>query len=1379
MADASEPVRSDALAANLALTRRKVEIPDEDRVLIDAVSSYYGVRKLAERTLTEYHHPFRNDLEVINDVRQLSGAMLHYYDGSDRRAECMKRFEALFSGMYGFRPKGEALEGLVGAHVQFLDALASSVNRSSYREILLRGTEALSGLEKDERIPLLTHAGGIRRLAKHLEWSSELQKRCGNLYLELVRKNVAEWKRFLQKPGGKRPSGAAGSAADIGRRIMEELERIEAQLASASGIEDKLSIKTPDELLLEVLRLMDRGPGRGMAARQRVAMLVELLDVPELERRRNEILRQLYFTLRKVCAEGESEDVAHAVDLITGCLKSYGSQSKRWLFKGLEQLGIEIARRGEGRLVEHFTDRLIATGFEEPGIKGVTETWDVEVNPNHLVCLRTWLSIISADPRAYERLLSALTINLHFRGVFVKDTDLFQRDISTLLNADIGSSFSLVLQLVSYLPAFFNAVGSEGELRDASTQIDQVAHRQDLVIHYLRKQCHAESNSRLIGFAEAVYAWWSDGNRKVLRPYLPDGVYEQLDNGNPWFVGAHAVVTALAKRRGMTAGTLDGFSINDLGEALDTFTDIEKIHRDRVLLLVRVWRLLRAKYDYDADQIVPAVESSLQVSHDIRAKFADACAREDSLDIVHAGNSVLEELKKIVTNPERTEAFENIYYKRHIAVGIPSVYGTYHEAKFDALGLMLRLMRFLKPHLERCVEEFQTGFMTRWSLGRALKLMHEMLRALRVAGLRVRDLTAQIGLLEEVVALRSPTAGQYLDILGFISEALGRAVEINFIASHEPNLEVILADIVAARGIKKAGKVQGAIGSLSDEFLRSVVASTYAIQELDRFVGRVRDSLSSMTESLRSDACARLLSYRPDRLILPLHEDEPTRANLLQLGAKGAGLRRLTELGFPIPEGFVVSTRLFRIIPALRHPKVMADTRNRLVHALRALEQQTGRRLGDPDRPLLLSVRSGAAFSMPGMMDTILNVGLTAGMVEKMAEDENFAWTAWDCYRRYLQNVAMSQGVERDVFDAIMLDFKERYGVVRKVEFDPSQMREMAYAYRDIAAAHSVSLRDEPIEQVMQAVLLVLGSWESETARVYRQRLGLSDDWGTAVIVQRMVFGNLARTAGSGVVFTRDPWSGGTGVNLYGDFTPCSQGEDVVAGLVHPLPVSERQRISRHREVKASLETLSPGIYKKLKEIAEKLVLELGFEHQEMEFTFESGSPGDLYLLQTRPLRLLRQERTAVFANVNGLKSFQLARGTGISGGALNGLAVFSGADLEQIKAKHPGRSVILIRPDTVPEDIPLILEADGLLTARGGATSHAAITAKRLGKVCVVNCLDLQVIEDKGIAKVGGRVLKVGDELSIDGLLGNVYSGSHRIIKTSVSNARFRGGML
>jgi len=456
----------------------------------------------------------------------------------------------------------------------------------------------------------------------------------------------------------------------------------------------------------------------------------------------------------------------------------------------------------------------------------------------------------------------------------------------------------------------------------------------------------------------------------------------------------------------------------------------------------------------------------------------------------------------------------------------------------------------------------------------------------------------------------------------------------------------------------------------------------------------------------------------------------------------------------------------------------MEDTRRRVREAVEDLERATDRRLGDPERPLLLSVRSGAAFSMPGMMDTILNVGLNEEMARGMARDEASAWTAWDSYRRLIQNIAMSRGVERDAFDAIMLDFKERHEIVRKMEFSGEQMHELALLYRELARQRGALPEEDPFEQLFQAIVLVLHSWNSEGARLFRQRLGLADEWGTAVIVQRMVFGNLGPDSGSGVVFTRDPWSSHTGVELYGDFTRRSQGEDVVAGLVHPLPISEKQRLTRQRKEPLSMETAFPEIYARLRRIAERLILEEGFEHQEIEFTFESERPEDLYLLQTRPLRLLRQEKTVVFAHTEELVQSLLTRGTGVSGGAISGAVAFTMEDIRRLKEEDPKLPVILVRPDTVPEDIPLLLQADGLLTSRGGATSHAAITAKRLGKVCVVNCHDLVVVEGQHRATIGNRCFGPGDMVSIDGVLGNVYEGRHEVLTTTARRATIRGGI-
>jgi len=1369
-----KPFVSTALDANLALTRADVAVPEEERVLLDTVAEHFGVRQLAERMLKELHHPLRNPRVVSQELRELTGGMLHYYEGTERRAECMLRLEAVFAALYPDLEDEVEIQALARTHLQFLERLAGSPYREAYAGTLREGVAALEQVCKRHPSALLVHGGLVRRLAAKLGDGTPAGRLATNLYAALCGEALADWLGILGRPipgvtWGQDPLGLVEAFA--GFRDSVEHSRAVAEASSETSAWRELP--SPQELLNAFFAAVDTVP----SLIDRVTILVDLLGEPELQYRSREVLRRLYFALQQLCGSGDSEEVSRAVDLITGCLKADDQREKQWLFEGITRLGEEIARRGDFQLVEHFIDRFISTGFEPPGIQGTTEEWEVEVNPYHLVCLRTWLAVIRSDPRRFERLLSALAIQLHFRGVFVNDTDLFQRDVSRLLNGGVAESFSLVLQLVRHLPVFFSAVGSEGELREVSTRIDQISYRQDAVIHFLRKQAHAESNSRLVEFCRAVYTWWRTADPSHLDPFIPESLRRSLSSEDPWFKGAHEAISGLERTSGLTEEDLDELPPEAFATALQALGPVDAVHRERALLLVRLYRLLKAKYDYDPGETLEALEGSNLVPHEHRQAFEAAVAGGDHLEILHHGHTLLEDLKAMVTDPATTEPFENLYYKRHIAVGIPSVYGTYHEPKFDALGLMLRLMRFLTTHLEACIEEFPAGFMTRDTLLRAASLMHEILRALGVAGLRVKNLSEQVGLLKEVLDWGNLTVGQYLNLLEMISEALGNSVEVNFIAPHERNLERILPELLASRNLDEQGLLE-ARGALAEEFLRSTVASIYGVQELDVFVNRVRDGLRTMTDTLSRSACAAVLTYRADRLVQPIQGETGGHADPLFIGAKGAGLRRLATLSLPVPPGFVLSTELFRILPALGHGALMDDTRRRIRQALEELEAATGRRLGDPEHPLLLSVRSGAAFSMPGMMDTILNVGLNEKIAEAMARDEVSAWTAWDSYRRFVQNVAMSRGVERDAFDAIMLDFKERHEIVRKMEFSAEQMKALAHRYRELAGQRGALPEDDPFEQLLQAVFLVLRSWSSEGARLFRQRLGLAEEWGTAVIVQRMVFGNLGPGSGSGVVFTRDPWSSRTGVELYGDFTRRSQGEDVVAGLVHPLPISEKQRLTRQRKETVSMETVFPEVYTRLREIAERLILEEGFEHQEIEFTFESERAEDLYLLQTRPLRLLRQEKTVVFAHTEELVRRLLTRGTGVSGGAISGAMAFTMDDIRRLKDEDPKLPVILVRPDTVPEDIPLLLQADGLLTSRGGATSHAAITAKRLGKVCVVNCHDLVVVEGEQAATIGNRSFHAGDMVSIDGVLGNVYEGRHEVLTMKARRTSIRGGI-
>jgi pyruvate,orthophosphate dikinase len=424
------------------------------------------------------------------------------------------------------------------------------------------------------------------------------------------------------------------------------------------------------------------------------------------------------------------------------------------------------------------------------------------------------------------------------------------------------------------------------------------------------------------------------------------------------------------------------------------------------------------------------------------------------------------------------------------------------------------------------------------------------------------------------------------------------------------------------------------------------------------------------------------------------------------------------------------------------------------------VEKATGKTFGDPRNPLLLSVRSGAAISQPGMMDTLLDVGNNMKIAEGIASKTGNAWFAWDNYRRYLQCYGMACGMQRDDFDAVIKDWKNRVGIPYKRDFSGDQMKEVALTYRRLIRDAGIDILESPYEQLYMAIKTVLDSWESPKAKTYRKIMGISDDWGTAVTVQTMVYGNISRNSGSGVIFTHNPrWSGDT-LKLWGDFTIGNQGEDVVAGLVRTNPISIFQQEIEMRETDITLETHFPEIYKALKDWAHDLIDNKKWSPQEMEFTFESNSVDKLYLLQTRNMTIRERKKVLTFDFEEQNKAAFLTHGIGVSGGAMSGRLVFSLAEIDQWRHKEPDTHLILARADTVPDDIREIHAADGLLTARGGLTSHAAVVAHRLGKTCVVGCGDLVCDEGEKQCAIGKSLMKSGDHISIDGQEGSVFKG-------------------
>ena len=537
------------------------------------------------------------------------------------------------------------------------------------------------------------------------------------------------------------------------------------------------------------------------------------------------------------------------------------------------------------------------------------------------------------------------------------------------------------------------------------------------------------------------------------------------------------------------------------------------------------------------------------------------------------------------------------------------------------------------------------------------------------------------------------------------------------------------------------------------------------LQQLDRFISRILSTLFHQSDKLPEHLLRQLLLYDPERAMTPIDKIDGRISGSIHLGNKGLNMIRLKQFGLPIPPGFIITTEVFRYRDVISaYPPAEQQFRAQVAKDIERVEAVTGFRFGSPDNPLLFSVRSGAAISQPGMMDTFLNVGLNEKIVAGISARAGNEWFAWDNYRRFLQCWGMSWGLKRNDFDAIISEFKLRLEIPYKKDLTGAQMKTVALAYKKMILDAGFTIEEDPFEQLLMIIRKVFDSWESAKAKTYRKIIGISDDWGTAVTVQTMVYGNISQESGSGVIFTHNPrWSGDI-MRLWGDFTVGNQGEDVVSGLVRTLPVSLIQQDFEMRETDVTLETHFPEIYKALKTWTNDLIYDKGWSPQEIEFTFESASADDLYVLQSRDMTIRSRKEARAFLFEQTKKKRLLGHGIGVSGGAMSGRIVF---DLEEIGAwrkREPETPLILIRSDTVPDDIQEIYGADGLLTARGGLTSHAAVVAHRLEKTCVVGCVDLDCNEKLRECTWGKTLLKAGDYIGIDGKQGAVYRGRLKV---------------
>lgn len=508
-------------------------------------------------------------------------------------------------------------------------------------------------------------------------------------------------------------------------------------------------------------------------------------------------------------------------------------------------------------------------------------------------------------------------------------------------------------------------------------------------------------------------------------------------------------------------------------------------------------------------------------------------------------------------------------------------------------------------------------------------------------------------------------------------------------------------------------------------------------------------------------------------------EGNETMRNLL--GGKGANLAEMTILGIPVPQGFIVTTEACN--KYYNDGKVISEeVLEQIQNHIAKLEEITGKKFGSLENPLLVSVRSGARVSMPGMMDTILNLGLNDEAVEVVAKQTNNPRFAYDSYRRFVQMFSdVVMGVEKRLFENIIDEMKEARGVHYDTELTADDLKELVVKFKDLYKKEmKKDFPQDPKEQLVEAITAVFRSWDNPRAIVYRRLNDIPGEWGTAVNVQEMVFGNKGDTSGTGVAFSRNPATGEKGI--YGEYLMNAQGEDVVAGIRTPLSITK-------------LNEQNPALYKQFIDIVNKLENHYK-DMQDMEFTIEEGR---LFFLQTRNGKrtaqaalkiavdlvsegMLSKEEAILKVEPKQLDSLlhptfeasalkntkEIAKGLPASPGAACGKIAFTAEEAKERAEK--GEKVVLVRLETSPEDIEGMIAAEGILTVRGGMTSHAAVVARGMGTCCVAGCGELKVDEEKRTLEVGGKVYTDKDYISIDGSTGNIYGEAIKTVTPEIS---------
>ncbi|MBN2461911.1 MAG: hypothetical protein JXB60_09930 [Candidatus Cloacimonetes bacterium] len=1357
-------ISSKALEDNLAQTRDlEVIIPENHLWFLSLSENFWGIHKRTEEFLKELHHPYSNRKEVIELLNNILISDFWVYKDTEEPEKVVRIVLEIFDRLLQEELPDDLSNQLVFTCLDFFSKNYEIIN--DYKPLTLEYINILDDNFATNNFNYLSNIGHFIKSLAPAASDQELEPHVMKFMRKLLQKNISFWEsttnieKWYHDNKKKMSRDYTEDVNSLGKNFFQDYHK---RLNDAdSWAQLCKSVFTFSDIIDAFRKMIDVFK----KATDKFCYIFYLFHLPGMAYHRNYLLIDLNRVIKRISNELDEEQSIQSITELFSLFTDFQHSHIDLILESILTLGKEIINTKNENLIHHFEDQIIRFGFISPGISYLTERWELKVNPNHVKNIRVWLEIIEYDPETMQRLLSALIINLYVGGIFIFDTDLFQKDVTRLLNSKISPIYKRIKQLARIFPVYFNEIGAEGVLRDVTTRIDEISQRNDKLIHFLRKQVHTEGNNSHIQITFKIIQFWYDLNLDRLKGNIPQNVIDTIKLDGSWVQGVHEVINKLCVS---SQCELEKLLLKDIKSIKEMLSDINHENENdikRVQLIIELYQLLKEKYSFETNNIIRILHRYNFIARGDIDQLESCLEKKEDINALKSIYSIMVKLNQIIFDPAESKGWENIYHKRHIAVGIPSMYGEYHEMKFEALGITFRLERVASVIVSRIISEINIDYFTARTLKNIYLIIQLLREGLSLDGIYDQGFDSNLEMFQYSLTSGGFNIKQYINIFQFMETSIKEIINKYFLRPYDNLLNIIIPQYTGSDKEIDPNVKKKVIVQKSEIFYRQLLSSAFLVQTFDNFVGKILNNLRNMISDLSKDEIQSIMNYDPDRIISPLYAETPTMDNQIFLGSKAFYLKKLYLWNYPVPPGFALTTEIFHVLNSLKKlPSLNNEIDNLVKFHISELERISSLKYGDPQKPLLLSVRSGSTISMPGIMNTFLNVGLNDDITEALSKQQNFGWTSWDCYRRLLQTWGMAYGLERNDFDQIIIDYKEKYNITKKIDFSPRIMREIAYSYKQLLIDNEIHFEEDLFQQIKKAIISVFDSWNTSRAKNYREHMHVAHEWGTAVIVQKMVLGNIHKESGSGVLFTNDVQDNVSGINIAGDFSFLSQGEDIVAGLVNTLPISENQRQKYYHSSPFSLESAFPKIYNKLKEISQELIEIHGFGSQEIEFTFETSEPGDLYILQTRDLEIIRSNKVKIFAS-SASEMVRVGCGIGIGNDVLNGLVIFDHEDFKNLKIKNPEQNAILVRPDTVPDDIEIIFACEGLLTGKGGATSHAAVTAATLGKICIVNCDNMVVYEKEKKCLINGNAFQVFDPIAIDGNNGIIYRGNYPVI--------------